>query len=57
MRALIADCLDDVFGNSDPPDLGKSFLTAGGGVERYRVLGFSKAEAIAVKAGDLPRIR
>lgn len=42
---------------SGPPDFGKSFLTAGGGVERFLVLGFSKAEANAVKAGYLPRTR
>jgi hypothetical protein len=53
VRSLIADCLDV----SGPADLGKSFLTAGGGVERFLVLGFSKLEVSAAKAGDLPRSR
>lgn len=53
MSSLIAASFDV----SGPVDLGKSFLTAGGGVERFLVLGFSKAEVNAAKAGDLPRTR
>jgi len=55
VRELIADFLGDTF---DSPDFGNSFLIAGGGVERFRVLlGFSKAEVNILKAGDLPRTR
>ena len=58
MRVLIADFLGDTLECS--PDFGKSFLTAGGGVERFLVLillVFSKAEVNILKAGDLPRTR
>ena len=51
VRSLIADGFDV----SGPAGLGKSFLMAGGGVERFLVLGFSKVEVNAAKAGDLPR--
>jgi hypothetical protein len=59
VRELIADFLGDTF---DSPDFGNSFLTAGGGVERFLVLllvllGFSKADVNTLKAGDLPRTR
>jgi hypothetical protein len=60
VRALIADFLGDTLECSGPPDFGKSFLTAGGGVERFLVLlllVFSKAEVNILKAGDLPRTR
>lgn len=58
VRALIADCLHEGFDESGAPDLGKSFLIAGGGVERFLVLlGLSKADVNMVKAGDFPRTR
>lgn len=38
-------------------DFGYSFLTTGGGVERFLALGFSKVAASALKAGDLPLTR
>lgn len=42
---------------SDVADLRFSLLTTGGGVDRFRALGFSKLAANALKAGDLPRTR
>jgi hypothetical protein len=57
LRALMTDCLDGGFDESGTPDFGKSFLIAGGGVERFLVLRFSKADVNAVKAGDFPRTR
>jgi hypothetical protein len=58
VRALIADFLGDTLECSGPPDFGKSFFTAGGGVERFLILlVFSKAEVNILKAGDLPRTR
>jgi hypothetical protein len=55
VRVLMADCLDGGFDESGAPDFGKSCLITGGGVERFLVLGFSKADVNVVKAGDFPQ--
>lgn len=36
------------------PDFGYTFLTIGGGVERFLSLGFSKVDAMVLNAGDRP---
>lgn len=38
-------------------DFGKTFLTNGGGVDKFLELGFSKLAASALNWGDLPRTR
>lgn len=45
------------FSESGVPDLGYTFLTSGGGVDRFLALGFSKLAARALNAGDLPLTR
>ena len=52
--AAIEAALGGVFEGSGEADLGACFLTAGGGVDRFRALGLSKLAASALKAGDLP---
>lgn len=53
----MAESLGAGFAVSCAPDFGYSFLTIGGGVERFLVFVFSKVAASALKAGDLPLTR
>lgn len=55
--AIAADLLGISLTGSGVTDLGYNFLTIGGGVERFLAFGFSKADASALKAGDLPLTR
>ena len=57
LSAAMAADFGAVFAESGVIDFGYSFLTTGGGVERFLALGFSKLAASALKAGDLPLTR
>lgn len=57
LSAAIAADFGADFAESGVTDLGYSFLTTGGGVERFLAFGFSNAAAKALKAGDLPLTR
>jgi hypothetical protein len=57
VSAAIAEELEASFAESGLTDFGYTFLTTGGGVERFLALGLSKLAARALKAGDLPLTR
>ena len=55
VRAAIASDLEDSFAaGSVIIDFGKTFLSSGGGIERFLALVFSNVAAIILNAGDLP---
>lgn len=57
VRAAIDADFGANFAESGVTDFGYNFLTTGGGVDKFLALGFSKAAARALKAGDRPLTR
>lgn len=53
----MAEALGANFEESGVTDLGYSFLTTGGGVERFLAFWLSNVAASALNAGDLPLTR
>lgn len=57
LEAMAFDLDEAALVGSGLTDFGKSFLTIGGGVDRFLVLGFSKFDARELNAGDRPLTR